>query len=228
MRDSKKGEKTDFDKTSYHQRELSIALDPSHPAHILPPPRSPEDKILDIGCGAGQTLAVAYPNHRTWGIDPDFDAVAYARVVAPNAKILCGRARELPWSDETFDFVIARVSLPYTNIPLALSEIYRVLKPGGGVWITLHTFLQVWNQAKRANWKGRVFFLYIVLNSIYLRFSGKVFSFFGKYESFQTRSGFERTLSRAGLKVSSIRKCNYFVVEAYKQRLQKESTSILP
>jgi hypothetical protein len=32
----------------YHRRELKIALDPSHPTHILPPPVPPSVRVLDV------------------------------------------------------------------------------------------------------------------------------------------------------------------------------------
>ena len=40
----------------------------------------------------------------------------------------------------SFDLVISRVSLPYTDIPQSLSEIARVLREDGRVWLSLHPF----------------------------------------------------------------------------------------
>lgn len=203
-------------RAAYHESELRIAMDPSHPAHLLPPPMPEGARILDVGCGAGQTLAAAYPNRQTWGIEPDIEAVAWARKIAPHATILLGNAEKLPWGDGTFDFVFARVSLPYTNIPVALAEMYRVLGYGGTIWLALHPFKQVLAQAVKGNWKRKLFFLYIVANSLCLHFFGVEFRFRGKYESFQTVGGMRRALGRGGLSNVKVKNGNHFVVEATK------------
>lgn len=59
----------------YHRGELKVALDPSHPAHILPPGLPRSHAVLDIGCGAGQTLIAAYPDRISYGVDVDVEAL---------------------------------------------------------------------------------------------------------------------------------------------------------
>ncbi len=157
---------------AYHLGELRIAQDPLHPSHILPPPVPAGTRVLDVGCGAGQTLTVAYPQLETFGIDVDLDALLLGERIAPNVRFTSGRAEQLPFADAQFDLVIARVSLAYTNIRQSLSEINRVLTPGGRLWITLHSFSVPWASAKTSNWKGKIFFAYIVLNSLVPSFSG--------------------------------------------------------
>ena len=198
----------------YHLGELRIAQDPRHPSHILPPPVCPGTRVLDVGCGAGQTLAVAYPDLESFGLDVDFNALALGRRIAPKVRFTAGRAEQLPFGDAQFDLVIARVSLAYTNVPESLGEIYRVLKPGGRLWITLNFFSIPWASARQSNWKGKVFFAYIVLNSLALHFLGKVASFFGRYESFQTERGITRVLKRSGFTKIAIERGRHFVVTA--------------
>ena len=60
--------------------------------------------------------------------------------------------------------VITRVSLPYTNINTSLMKVRRVLRKGGKLWMTLHPFSIPWTQAKSSNYKGWIFFAYILLN----------------------------------------------------------------
>lgn len=44
----------------YHRSELAIALDPSNHARAMPPILPTKHKrILDVGCGMGQTLLAA-------------------------------------------------------------------------------------------------------------------------------------------------------------------------
>jgi ubiquinone/menaquinone biosynthesis C-methylase UbiE len=168
-----------------------------------------------VGCGAGQTLAAAYPEFETFGLDIDFDAMAFGRDrIAPNVRFISGRAEQLPFADAQFDFVIARVSLAYTNLPESVREIKRVLKPGGKLWIALHAFSVPLASVRTSNWKGKIFFAYIVLNSLSLHVLGRAVSFFGRYESFQTNRGITRILERAGFRDIAIQRGQHFIVTA--------------
>lgn len=198
----------------YHRDELAIALDPSHPAHILPPPLPCSQTVLDIGCGAGQTLIAAYPDRVSFGLDMDLDALRLGRSLTNHVRFVCGRAEALPWPDGQFDMVIARVSLPYTDIGSSLGEIHRVLKRSGMLWITLHPFRAVWKQARSGNWKGWVFFAYILLNSALFHLAQRQFPFLGRYESFQTPSGIARALRKNGFASISITRGKHFLVTA--------------
>jgi ubiquinone/menaquinone biosynthesis C-methylase UbiE len=66
--------------------------------------------------------------------------VDYARLSGDPGvlKFVCGKAEALPFASSSFDFVVARLSIPYTNIPISLREIHRVLVPEGTVWFSLH------------------------------------------------------------------------------------------
>jgi len=117
----------------YHYNEL-IAQDPSHPSHLLPPAAPGGARILDIGCGAGQTLITAYPGRLTFDIDVDVDALRLGRQWTSEFAFTCGSAEALPFRTAEFDCVVARVSLVYTDISSSLREVPRVLKPGDRVW----------------------------------------------------------------------------------------------
>jgi ubiquinone/menaquinone biosynthesis C-methylase UbiE len=183
----------------YHLAELKIASDPNHPDHDLPPPMPPTAKILDVGCGAGQTLVAAYPDRLSFGIDVDFEALQLGRTLSDRTCLVNGAAEALPFRSGQFDLVIARVSLPYTNIPASLREVRRVLGTGGRIWLTLHPFAIPWSQVKRSNYRGKIYFLYVLLNSFWFHLFQRQFSIFGrKYESFQTVRGMKRALAKSG------------------------------
>src|SRR3954452_15198821 len=63
----------------YDESELEIALNPNHPRHILPPALPSSFKVLDVGCGAGQTLLAAYPDRQTVGVDVSREALKAGR-----------------------------------------------------------------------------------------------------------------------------------------------------
>jgi len=198
----------------HHRAELEIAFDPSHPAHVLPPPLPRSARVLDIGCGAGQTLIAAYSDRGSFGIDIDLDALKLGRSLTDHVCFVCGKAESLPWPNGQFDMVIARVSLPYTDLSSSLHEIHRVLTKGGELWMTLHPFSVPWAQAKTSNYKGWIFFAYIVLNSGLFHLTQKQFPFLGRYESFQTERGITKALIGNGFQDLSIRRGKHFLVTA--------------
>jgi ubiquinone/menaquinone biosynthesis C-methylase UbiE len=150
----------------YHNVELSIALDPTHPNHILPPPLPKSARVLDVGCGAGQTLIASYPDRLSFGTDVDLDSLRFGKALTKDIGFVNGRAEALPFKNQQFDLVIARVSLPYTNLALSLNEIRRVLRDNGEIWLRLHPFSIAWKQAQSRGYKSQIFFCYIVLNSL--------------------------------------------------------------
>jgi SAM-dependent methyltransferase len=103
---------------------------------------APGRRILDVGCGFGlETLRLARlagPSGRVAGIDKsaDFIADASARAKAEGLAIdfRTGDADALPWPDASFDCVRAERLLIYLKDPaLAVREMLRVLRPGGGL-----------------------------------------------------------------------------------------------
>ena len=121
---------TSHDARQYHLLELEIALSARDPRRIMPEiPRSTQ-RLLDVGCGAGQTILGLQlgPDVEAVGIDPDNDAVSLGRSWTASAQLVCGRGESLPFPDASFDFVMSRVALPYTNLPEATREIGRVLR----------------------------------------------------------------------------------------------------
>ncbi len=199
----------------YHRAELKIALDPSDAEHLQPPPLPRSHKVLDIGCGAGQTLIAAYPDRISLGLDIDLNALRLGRSFTDHVRFVCGKAESLPFSSGQFDMVIARYSLLYTNISTGLKEIHRVLRKDGGLWMTLQPFSEAWSQAMTYNYKGWIGFVFIVINSVLFHLTQKQFPFLGRYESFQTERGISQALMKNGFEgISIIRGKDFFLVTA--------------
>lgn len=95
--------------------------------------------ILDFGCGPGRVTSVLHdlhPSARLRGVDIDADAISWAQSeLSDIADFQVGGTRPpLPFKAETFDLIVC-ISV-FTHFPegmqwLWLSELRRVLKPGG-------------------------------------------------------------------------------------------------
>jgi len=201
----------------YHEFELRIALDPNHPERLVPDIGDAQS-ILDIGCGAGQTLIALGNAKRRIGVDIDTDAVKLGMqwAAASGIRMLAARGENLPFQPDSFEFVYSRVALPYMDIPVALNEIHRVLRPGGRVWLTLHPITIPAAQFRRGNVKGKIYAAYVMLNGLWLHITGKTFRFLrGVTESFQTDRGIKAALTRAGfLNIEFHRTARHFIVMA--------------
>jgi len=168
--------------------------------HLLP---SGCSSILDIGCGRGQTLSLCPDIPLRVGIDNDPQAVSLAMARIPEAHFQVARAEALPFADRTFDVIVSCVSLPYMNIPVALRECARVIRPSGKLFLSIHTweFTKLLWRNTRPNLAGSAFRAYVTANGLAFHFLGRVFPYPIKptlMESFQTVTGLERALRRAG------------------------------
>ena len=101
---------------------------------------TPDARVLDMGCGAGHaSFAVAPHAKEVVAYDiaqpmlATVEGAANARGLA-NIRTQQGAAEQLPFADDSFDWVISRMSAHHWHdVPLALAEVRRVLKPGGKV-----------------------------------------------------------------------------------------------
>lgn len=91
-------------------------------------------KILDIGCGphGKPSYLSTWPSSAIAGIDP------LKSLGEPNFELARGFNEFLPWDDASFDTVLSGTSLDHVlSIEKSMSEVVRVLKPGGRylVWL---------------------------------------------------------------------------------------------
>lgn len=187
---------------AYHEGELRVALDASHPHRLVPQPGE-ASAILDIGCGAGQTLVALGVASRSVGVDIDVAAlrVAASGPVGEPLRVAAAQGERLPFATGSFDYVYSRVALPYMNIPVALAEMARVLQPGGRLWLALHPIAIPAEQFRRGNLKGKVYALYTMLNGAWFHVTGRTLRLPGGVcESIQTERGMRIALRRAGFR----------------------------
>lgn len=100
---------------------------------------SPDDDLLELGCGSAGFLAgQADRVHRVAGIDLSDIQVGLARkqlserIAAGTAEIVHGDAAALPWPDASFTVVTCMSVFEALPDPAGVvAEVFRVLRPGG-------------------------------------------------------------------------------------------------
>lgn len=87
--------------------------------------------VLEVGCGTGLILrGLAEEARKTVGVDISGGMLSQAR--ARGLDVIQGSATELPFKDASFDAVVSfKVLAHVEDIQTALSEVGRVLRPGG-------------------------------------------------------------------------------------------------
>jgi arsenite methyltransferase len=100
----------------------------------------PGERVLDIGSGPGflaeEMAEEVGPEGAVHGVDPSESMLAISRRRETRVEYAIGDAVSLPYEDETFDAVIATQVYEYVpDMPAALAEARRVLRPGGRLLI---------------------------------------------------------------------------------------------
>ncbi|HEX8293624.1 MAG TPA: class I SAM-dependent methyltransferase [Pyrinomonadaceae bacterium] len=146
-------------------------------------------RVLDVGCGAGQELL------------PFAARAPVGRVFFVRAA-----AESLPFAADSFDVVICRLALPYTDNARSLSEMARVLRPGGALLLKIHHprfYVRDLGAAARrgdvpaAAYNARV----LLAGLIYLLTGRQPRTRLPSSETFQTTRMLRRELDRRGLEI---------------------------
>ncbi len=112
--------------------------------------------ILELGCGAAalaRALLQREPSTRLTGLEVDERQHA-KNVSAPQDRLhfALGGAQAIPFADARFDLVLMLKSLHHVPVPLmakALSEVARVLKPGGHLYVSEPVYAGPFNEVVR-------------------------------------------------------------------------------
>jgi ubiquinone/menaquinone biosynthesis C-methylase UbiE len=100
--------------------------------------RFPRDGlVVDVGCGSGDQLQLLRTGgFRPIGLEPNAEQARRCRT--RGFLVIRGQAEALPFRTATFDGVLCKVTLPYTDERRALGELARVVRPGGAVLLSSH------------------------------------------------------------------------------------------
>ncbi|HHU85453.1 MAG: DVU_1556 family methyltransferase [Pelotomaculaceae bacterium] len=100
---------------------------------------SPQDRILDVGCGTGATVEHLINNYKlkATGVDPSLLLLECGKQRNPGLPLIRAVGEELPFAEGEFDGVFAECSFSLLkDAKQALREFYRVLKPKGRLVIS--------------------------------------------------------------------------------------------
>jgi len=98
---------------------------------------APGARVLDVGCGHGEQLkALRRAGVDAVGVEPSPDLVA--ALTAEGFDVRRGFAERLPVDTASFDGLVCKVVLPYTDERRAIAEWARVLCPGARVLASYH------------------------------------------------------------------------------------------
>lgn len=126
-----------YDSVAEFQRAVARRLLSLLPTVINPLSEHPAQvqHWLDIGCGTGYCsaqLQQRWPNAQGIGLDLAEGMLAFARTRCAEISYICADAEQLPLRDNSQDLVFSSLALQWcADFSSVLSEIKRVLKPGG-------------------------------------------------------------------------------------------------
>lgn len=145
-----------FDDASRDEEHFPSAIDPriQHVRVLLKFFGDLTDKrVLDVGCGKGRfarVLQEEQPGAAIWGLDISGEMLKF---VPAGVHRLAGSMTALPVADSTFDAVYATESLEHAvEIERAVSEMCRVLKPGGKL-VIIDKNAEHWGKLETPHWE---------------------------------------------------------------------------
>jgi SAM-dependent methyltransferase len=118
-------------RASYYDRSSRWCTDPvlAERTFNAVAPR-PEHRLLDLACGTGLVSKV-FKGKVAEVVGLDLTPAMFAQAAPYVDRLVEGNASALPFEDSSFDRAVCRQGTQFMDDQKAVSELYRVLKPGG-------------------------------------------------------------------------------------------------
>ena len=94
----------------------------------------PGRTVLDLAAGTGKLTRDLVPSGASViAVEPLDEMREHLERVSPEVEALKGTAEEIPLPDTSVDAIVCAQAFHWFDLERALSEIHRVLRPGGGI-----------------------------------------------------------------------------------------------
>ncbi len=173
------------------------------------------ERVLDVGCGAGQELFPFLEKSEAFCVGIDVAAelgkvtgkVFTEKGFTARAGFVRSKGEELPFADESFDVVLCRVALPYMNNRQTIAEVARILKPNGVFLLKIHApafyFGMIRERLPKLSLKQLAYPLICLAGGTWHFLTGKQLQngFWQGKEVFQTRGFLRRECEKNNLRI---------------------------
>jgi SAM-dependent methyltransferase len=157
--------------------------------------------VVDIGCGSGEQLSdIGAAGCRPIGLEPFAETAGAAKALG--YPIVVARAEQLPFRTGGVQGILCKVVMPYTDEQLAVSEMGRILAPGGIVLLSLHGLGFYLRYLLRPDeWRHAAYAARTIANTLAYRITGRRLPGFLGDTIFQSDRRMRRYYRASGLTV---------------------------
>lgn len=127
---------------------------------IQPGHRTQNFQVLDLGAGTGyaaESFSRVLPSAKLTLLEPDVSMLAEARALMPEGEFLHSTAEFIELQNETVDLILIGSAWHWMDYEKTKSEMLRVLKPGGVIFVFEYQFPKAQLNVPLNEWVRRQF-----------------------------------------------------------------------
>jgi len=163
----------------------------------------PGARVLDVGFGGGEQMRHLLSRAcRSIGVDVDPQLVADGR--RAGLSVCRAVAERLPFRTGTFDGVICKVVIPYTDEAVAVAELARIVRSGATARVSYHGLgYKLRYLLTDRDWRRRVYGARVIINTCWYVVTGKRLPGFWGDTLYQSERRLRKYYARSGFELVS-------------------------